>query len=269
MSPVVGDPPFPLSAATSPDKIGASSLTSAQKSSVKPKPHEYEDVDAVADICTHLKPSHTPPATTARTLSPYKSAPMLQAESQYSVVQKISQPSRTEAVVDNEELPPPPPPKRMGAKSSDEAMQYVDLSFLSSDDPVSAQDKQRMKKQQKRDHTVDYADVDAVAMALATAAVDDATGGAKERRVSPEQPQNRSAFQSKPMKDITHAKHSDRKVSADGDYINISYGETTSAASSKKMVDITTAPKRQLSKDGDYVGKCTGNMYHHMWCTST
>ena len=270
MSPGVGDPPFQFPAATSPDKNGASSLSSAQKSSVEPRLHEYEDVDAVADICTQLKPSRTPPATTARTLSPYKSAPLLPAESQYTVVQKkTSQPSRTEAVVDNEEAPPPPPPKRMGAKSSDDPMQYVDLKFLSSDDPVSAHDKQRMMKQQKRDHAVDYADVDAVAMALATAAVDEATRGSKERKVSPDQPQSRLAFQSKPMKDITHAKHTDRKASADGDYINISYGETSSAVSSRKMVDVTTVPKRQLSKDGDYVGRCKGSVHCHTSCSST
>ena len=270
-SPVAPDNSFPV--VTSSDRNGGSS---ARKRSEEQKPHEYEDVDAVVDICTQLTPSQTPGATaqslapsqtpgaTARSLSPYKSAPVLPTESQYSVVQKkkISQPFHAEVPGDSEELPPPVP-KRMGAKSSDSQLQYVDVRFVSSDDPVATQDKQRMKKQQKKEHVVEYIEVDTIAMGLAMATVDDATGGLNERNVPTEQRLDGATSPSKPMQDITHTA---RKVSADGDYINITYPEKHSAASGKKMMDVTTVPKRQRSKDGDYVGRCGGSMCCHMCC---
>lgn len=264
-SPVAHDVPFP--AVILLDKNGG---PSARKRSEEQKPHEYEDIDAVADVCAQLTPSQTSGATarsvspsqtpgaTAHGLTPYRSAPVLEAESQYSVVQKkTSQASHVEAAGDSEELPPPVP-KRMGAKSSDAELQYVDLRFLSSDNPAATHDQQRMKKQQKKDHVVEYIDVDTVAMGLAMATVDDATGGSKERKVPTEQRPDGSTSSSKPMKDVTHIA---RKISADGDYINITYPEKPSSALGKKMVDVTAVPpKRQHSKDGDYVGRCGGSM---------
>lgn len=251
-SPVTAAPPFP--AIVSPVKNG-SSLSTA-RTSEKSRPHEYEDVDEVIDIFTHLKSPHTP-SSTGRSLSPNKSVPVLHTESEYSVVQKkkTSQPSHVQVVDDHEELPPPVP-KRIGARSGDADLHYVDLRFLSSEDPVPTHDKPRVQKKQKVDHAVEYTDVDDIAMAYA--ALNDATGKSKEKKVSPEQRQDGSSLQSKPMKDITHGAHIGRKVSADGDYININYPEKPSAHSDRKMVDVTTPPKRQLSKDGDYVGRCEG-----------
>lgn len=256
-SPVTADPPFP--AIVAPHKNG-SSLSTARKSE-EPRPHEYEDVDEVTDICTQLKTLHTP-SSTGRSLSPNRSALVLHTESEYSVVQKkkTSQPLHAEAMDDHEESPPPVP-KRIGAKSAEADLQYVDLKFLSSDDSVPTHDKQRVQKKQKVDHAVEYTDVDDIAMAIASAALNDPTGMSKERKVSSEQHQDGSSLQSKPMKDITHGARTGRKISADGDYINITYPEKPSTHSGKKMVDVTTPPKRQLSKDGDYVGRCKGVIF--------
>ena len=262
----LADTHFTYPAAGSPtgDYKNGSSPTEArgQKSFEMRKPHEYEDVDKVADICSQVV-SQSPSATDKRTLSPSKSTSVVESEVEYTVVhkKKISQPE----FKTDEELPPPVP-KRAGAKSSDDdPLMYVDLRFSSSGGIVLGHENQGTKKQQKKADTVEYTDIDAVAMlALASPTTEDVTGGSKERKTSAEQHNAGSNLRTKPMIDVTHEKHAARKPSADGDYINIHYEEKASAGSDKKMIDVASLPKRQASKDGDYVGTYDGAAYHCM-----
>lgn len=270
MSPVAGDTHFTFPAASSPAgvdyKNGSSPvLAQGQNSSETRKPHEYEDVDKVAEICSQVI-SQSPPATDKRTMTPSKSTPVIESEIEYTVVQKkkISQPE-----VVSDEGTPPPVPKRAGAKSSEDPIMYVDLRFSPSGGVVLVPDSPGTKKQQKKDHAVEYTDVNTVAMALASQSVGDVTGGSKERKTSAEQPDSGSSLRTKPMMDVTHVKHAARKPSADGDYINLSYDEKASAGSSKKMVDVAYIPKRQPSKDGDYVGTFAGVVCRFLWCANT